>query len=388
MNLKLVVEVIEKGGGAAVATWALVVVLVHQVPRIGLVDRPNERSLHKRVTPRGGGIAIVGVALAFVGATAIWRRADAVGLETPLWIYFSMALFIALVSLWDDFKSLGVGLRILCHVAAAAFVAWSLAGFDAVTLPGWGVNLPAWLGGALTIVWIVGLINVYNFMDGIDGIAAVQGVVAGLAWAVAGVWLGTGVIWEFGLVLMGACFGFVLFNWAPARIFMGDVGSTFLGFTFAVLPLLLVRELPRLAGVVQAGIVPGFAVLVVWPFVGDGLLTLFRRILRGERVWEAHRSHLYQRLVQTGWSHARVSLLYGGWCVVSALAGLWWLRQAPGATLVAMATPAITLAGMYFFVSRRELAAKGEGMAEAGGIIADKRGQRAESGRTPGPYGG
>jgi UDP-N-acetylmuramyl pentapeptide phosphotransferase/UDP-N-acetylglucosamine-1-phosphate transferase len=223
------------------------------------------------------------------------------------------------------------------------------------------MDLPVWLGIVFTIVWIVGLTNVYNFMDGIDGIAAVQGVVAGLAWAVAGVWLGSGVIWEFGLVLMGACFGFVLFNWAPARIFMGDVGSTFLGFTFAVLPLLLVRELPRLTNAVPPGIVPGFAVLVVWPFVGDGLLTFFLRTFRGERVWQAHRSHLYQRLVQTGWSHARVSLLYGGWCVVSALAGLWWLRQAPGATLVAMATPILTLAGMYFFVSRREMAAKGEG---------------------------
>jgi UDP-N-acetylmuramyl pentapeptide phosphotransferase/UDP-N-acetylglucosamine-1-phosphate transferase len=278
-----------------------------------------------------------------------------------LWIYLSTALFIALVSLWDDFRSLGVGLRIFCHVAAAAFVVCLLAHFEVVRLPGLNMDLPVWLGIVFTIVWIVGLTNVYNFMDGIDGIAAVQGVVAGLAWAVAGVWLGSGVIWEFGLVLMGACFGFVLFNWAPARIFMGDVGSTFLGFTFAVLPLLLVRELPRLTNAVPPGIVPGFAVLVVWPFVGDGLLTFFLRTFRGERVWQAHRSHLYQRLVQTGWSHARVSLLYGGWCVVSALAGLWWLRQAPGATLVAMATPILTLAGMYFFVSRREMAAKGEG---------------------------
>jgi UDP-N-acetylmuramyl pentapeptide phosphotransferase/UDP-N-acetylglucosamine-1-phosphate transferase len=137
---------------------------------------------------------------------------------------------------------------------------------------------------------------------------------------------------------------------------MGDVGSAFLGFTFAVLPLLLVHELPRLADAMQAGIVPGFAVLVVWPFVGDGLLTFFRRASRGERVWQAHRSHLYQRLVQTGWSHARVTLLYGGWCVVSALAGFWWLLQAPGAALVAISTPMLTLAGMYVFVNWRERA--------------------------------
>jgi UDP-N-acetylmuramyl pentapeptide phosphotransferase/UDP-N-acetylglucosamine-1-phosphate transferase len=218
------------------------------------------------------------------------------------------------------------------------------------------VDLPAWLGIVVTVVWIVGLTNVYNFMDGIDGIAAVQGVVAGIAWAVAGAWMGAGVVLLFGFVLAGACAGFLVHNWTPAKIFMGDVGSAFLGFTYAVLPILVVSELPRLAGTLQPGIVPGFAILVVWPFVGDGLLTFVRRVLRGEPVWKAHRSHLYQRLVQTGWSHAGVSLLYGGWCVVGALAGLWWLLQAPGAGLIATATPILTLAGMCVFVSRRERA--------------------------------
>jgi UDP-N-acetylmuramyl pentapeptide phosphotransferase/UDP-N-acetylglucosamine-1-phosphate transferase len=348
------IEIIGAGLFAAGAAWALVAVLARFAPRIGLVDRPNERSLHSRVTPRGGGIAIVGVALAFVGAIVVWGGSGAPAQRLPLWTYLLTALFIALVSLWDDFRSLGAGLRILCHVAAAAFAVWGLGHFEAIRLSGVSVDLAAWLGGALTIVWIVGLTNAYNFMDGIDGIAAVQGVVAGLAWAVAGASLGSDVILPFGLVLTGVCFGFLLLNWSPARIFMGDVGSAFLGFTFAVLPLLLIRELPRLANAVNPGIVPGFAVLVVWPFIGDGLLTFFRRALRGERVWQAHRSHLYQRLVQTGWSHARVSLLYGGWCVVSALAGFVWLRQAPGAALVATATPMLTLVGMFAFVSWRD----------------------------------
>jgi len=359
LNWNLIITAGEAWSVAAVATWVLVSVLIRFAPRIGLVDRPNERSLHSRVTPRGGGIAIVGVVLAFFGAIVVWGRAGAVGFETSLEVYIATALFVAVVSLWDDFRSLGAGLRFLCHGAAAAFAAWSLARFNVVTLPGLGVVLPVWLGLILTVIWIVGLTNVYNFMDGIDGIAGVQGVAAGLAWAVAGAWTGSHVLMSFGIVLAGGCAGFLIHNWSPAKIFMGDVGSAFLGFTFAVLPLLLLCELPRLPNLVQPGVVPGFAVLVVWPFVGDGALTCLRRALRGERVWEAHRSHLYQRLVQTGWSHAQVSSLYAAWCVVGALAGLCWLVQAPGAAFVASATPVLTLAVMFVFVSRQESAANG-----------------------------
>jgi UDP-N-acetylmuramyl pentapeptide phosphotransferase/UDP-N-acetylglucosamine-1-phosphate transferase len=344
--------------GATLAAWGLVAALIRSATRIGLVDRPNERSLHSRVTPRGGGIAIVGVVLAFLAATVVLGRAGAGGFERPLEIYFATALFVALVSLWDDFRSLGAGLRFLCHGTAAAIAVWSLVRFDVVTLPGLSVVLPVWLGLVLTVVWIVGLTNVYNFMDGIDGIAGVQGVVGGLAWAIAGAWAGSHVITLFGLVLAGSCAGFLVHNWSPAKIFMGDVGSAFLGFTFAVLPLLFLCELPRLPSLAQPGVVPGFAVLVVWPFVGDGSLTCLRRALRGERIWQAHRSHLYQRLVQTGWSHARVSLLYGGWCMICGVAALWWLLQAPGAPFVAGAIPLLTLAGMFVFVSRRERAKK------------------------------
>src|SRR5664280_975144 len=185
MNGNLVIKIAEAGLLAAVASWALVAVLIRFAPRIGLVDRPNERSLHSRVTPRGGGIGIVVVVVVFMGSIVVWGRAKVTGSEIPLQMCLSTALFVALVSLWDDFKSLGAGLRILCHVAAASLAVWGLASFDVVMLPGLTVDLPAWFGVAVTVVWIVGLTNVYNFMDGIDGIAAVQGVVAGIAWAVA-----------------------------------------------------------------------------------------------------------------------------------------------------------------------------------------------------------
>lgn len=339
-------------------SWAAVAVLIRIAPRIGLIDRPNERSLHNRLTPRGGGIGIVIVALSFVGGFVIWRGAKAPDSEVPLWTYFLTAMFIALVSLWDDFDSLGAGLRILCHAGAAATAVWGLLFFNTFEFPGLRIDLPVGVGRIFTIVWIVGLTNAYNFMDGIDGIAALQGIVAGFVWALAGAGLGSDIVFLFGLVLSGACIGFILLNWSPARIFMGDVGSAFLGFTFAVMPLFLQLELRRLQDTVRTGILPGFALLVVWPFVGDGLLTFMRRTLNGERVWHAHRKHLYQRLVQMGWSHARVSFLYGMCCVANGLAALCWLFQIPGAGLIAIVTPVLTLVGIYGFVSRRERAAK------------------------------
>ncbi|MCX6038443.1 MAG: glycosyl transferase, partial [Chloroflexi bacterium] len=168
------------------------------------------------------------------------------------------------------------------------------------------INL-GWLGLAITFLWIVGLINAYNFMDGIDGIAGGQAVVAGLGWIVLG-WLGNQtLVVALGLLLAASSLGFLGYNWPPAKIFMGDVGSAFLGYTFAVLPVVAVQRDPRFA---LAG------VLLVWPFVFDAAFTFLRRLLHRENVFTAHRSHLYQRLVATGFSHKTVASLYIGLAIM------------------------------------------------------------------------
>jgi UDP-N-acetylmuramyl pentapeptide phosphotransferase/UDP-N-acetylglucosamine-1-phosphate transferase len=270
-----------------------------------------------------------------------------------MWGVLAAALFIAGISLRDDFKSLGSGLRFGCHFAAAILSVVLLGSFEVLMVPpALSLGLGKILGGILAVVWIVGLTNVYNFMDGIDGIAGIQGVVAGLGWALFGIWADAPTTAVLGALLAGGCGGFLGHNWSPAKIFMGDVGSAFLGFLFAVVPLVAVREAP---GMAQA--LPFFGGLVVWPFVGDGFLTFVRRALKGEKVWEAHRTHLYQRLVQTGWSHAQVSTLYGIWAVATTGVAWLWLKSGSASALAAWLLPLGTLGVMFAFVSGRERAA-------------------------------
>ena len=352
-------SIILTGLAAALVSWILVAVLIRWAPRMGLMDRPNARSSHTRATPRGGGLGFVlVVALAVGGALASAGFPGSIlvgdGLRRPLVIYVAAALFIAAISLRDDFKSLSAGLRFGCQFAVAVAAVWGIGYFCLLTIPGaWTFDLG--VGGAgLTVIWIVGLTNVYNFMDGIDGIAGVQGLIAGLVWAIAGAWVGAPVSSCLGMVLAGGCLGFLLHNWSPAKIFMGDVGSAFLGFSFAVLPLLFLNEAKTTSRLANAGMIPGFVLGAMWPFVGDGFNTFLRRTARGEAVWKPHRSHLYQRLVQAGWTHARVSSLYALWAVICGGAAGWWLVGGAAAAVLAWIVSLSSLAGVFLLVKWQE----------------------------------
>ena len=301
-----------------------------------LLDIPNERSSHVRPVPRGGGLAIVVVVLAGSLLVLPFSGAKATALQ---WLmYFSGALLIAAVSWLDDLYSVPPPVRFAVHLVAALLACLAVGAFKQITLPVIGsFSLGIW-GWPLALVWIVGLTNAYNFMDGIDGIAGGQAVVAGLGWAIIG-WLGgQPMVGSLGLLIAGASAGFLVHNWPPARIFMGDVGSAFIGYMLAVLTLMASQANPVF---VLAGIG------LVWPFVFDAALTFFMRLCRGEKVWEAHRSHLYQRLVISGLSHGRVAMFYTG---LAALGAVWaialvqgWRAMAVG-VLVLMAAAAVSLA--------------------------------------------
>jgi UDP-N-acetylmuramyl pentapeptide phosphotransferase/UDP-N-acetylglucosamine-1-phosphate transferase len=290
-------------------TWFLTLVLRRWALRVGLVDVPNERSSHRKPTPRGGGLSFVVVAPVMT-VVAVFSLGMAV---TPrMWTLLVGCLLVAAVSLADDRRRLPILIRFGAHLVGALILMAGSGYIHQVELPGGRLlSLGGW-GLLLTFIWIVGLTNAYNFMDGIDGIAAGQAVIA----AATIVWLaqlrGAGIVAWAMAIIAGSALGFLPHNWPPAKIFMGDVGSAFLGFTFAGWAVV--------AGGTRSSPLPFLAwVVVLAPFVFDTTATLISRIMRRQRWYEAHREHFYQRLLRRGWSHLAVTSLYLG---VAAFLGL------------------------------------------------------------------
>lgn len=322
----------------ALAAWAITSAIRSYAVRRGLVDVPNERSSHVIPTPRGGGIAIVVVLLI---AIAIATLAGALPIRHAIGIGGG-ALAVALIGWLDDagrLKNTGVAVRAGVHLGASLWAVLWLGGFERLDLGTFTIGLST-LGVPLAVLAIAWTTNLYNFMDGIDGIAGVQALVAGLVMGVC-LWLSA----ETGLSLVtlaiaGASSGFLLWNWSPARIFMGDVGSGVLGFSFAAVAI----------AAENTGAFPVVgSVILLGGFIFDATTTLIRRLFRGERVYEAHRAHAYQRLVVAGWSHARVSLFAGGLAV--ALGGLALLAWgAPSLRLLALAAASVILIAIYGYV--------------------------------------
>ena len=284
------------------ASWIGVGIFRRWSTRRDLLDIPNDRSSHSTPTPRGGGLVIAVVGL--IGYVAI---SLAFGAHFS-WGYFAGALLVAAVSWFDDLYSLPFWSRLLVHIAGGSVLVADLGIWHSFSLPFSSrvVGLGTILGTVVTVGWVVWLLNAYNFMDGIDGIAALQAVIAGVSWALVAFATDSDGVSLFASVIACAALGFLIHNWQPARIFMGDVGSAFLGFTLAAMPLLA-----RGTAATDAPILPLIGILFVWFFVFDTLFTLAGRLIRRERVWEAHRGHLYQKMVIGGMQHSTVTLLYG-----------------------------------------------------------------------------
>jgi len=258
-----------------------------------LLDVPSERSSHTTPTPRGGGLAIATVVLAGVLLAALggWVRWEVAVALLP------SGAAMALLGWLDDRRTLSAGLRLLIHFMAASWIVYSFGPVRALSIGTASLDL-RWLATPVSIIGVVWLVNLFNFMDGIDGIAAAEALIVSAAAAFFCWRVGDSEVAWLAALIAAASAGFLPWNWMPARIFMGDTGSTFLGFMLGSLAILADRRgaLPAIAWVVLLGV-----------FVGDATLTLTRRVVRRERLAEAHRTHAYQRAVQSGWSHARVS---------------------------------------------------------------------------------
>ena len=294
---------------AAALAWLGLAILVGNAPRLPL-DRPNARSLHAGAVPRVGGLAI------WVG----WF-AGTLLLPGPK-AYLAPLLALIAISLLDDHRSVHPGLRLAVQVSAAAAWIWLAA--------------PA-VNPVIAVLVVVWMANLYNFMDGSDGLAGAMSVIGFGAYAVAG-WLAASPTADLFLALAAAVAPFLIYNRPPARVFLGDAGSVPLGFLAAVFGL---------TGWLEGGWPAWFPVLVFLPFIADASVTLAARLLRGARVWEAHRDHSYQRLVQSGWGHGRTLTLYAALMLGaagSAVATLFW---APDAGVVAVAVWAAVLALVF-----------------------------------------
>lgn len=264
-----------------------------------LLDVPNERSSHVEPTPRGAGLVIVLVCL-FGGLIAYLLSG-----KFPYVIMIAGGAGLGLVGWLDDLYSLPKTLKFSAHVMAAIFLIVNLGFFDYFIFGPYIVFL--WLFGVLlTLLWVVGVINSFNLMDGIDGIAGTQAFVASLAWAAFGLVTQSSTVITLSLLVAGSSFAFLFYNWHPARVFSGDIGSTFLGFVFAALPVIAVYESRG-----DRGFILLFAASVIWPFIVDTSFTFVRRVFTvGLRVFEPHRTHVYQLAVASGRSHDRVALGY------------------------------------------------------------------------------
>lgn len=301
-----------------------------------LLDHPNERSSHGHPVPRGAGVIIALGTLVSVGLAAGLSSGGAA--RGPVG-YLGGGLAVAAVSWLDDIQSLSARTRLMVHGVAAVLLVAATGVWTSGTLPfSLTVQIGEFGGVVLSIIWIVGLTNAFNFMDGIDGIAAGQAIVAGLGWMLIGADLGAPIVMAMAVAIVGCSAGFLVHNWSPARVFMGDVGSAFLGYTFAALPLLSRTAAPDSP---LAARLPVLSALFVWPFLFDTLVTLAGRLVRREPVMQAHRSHCYQRLVLGGWSHASVAALYIGLAVTGGLLALGWWNELTGIDWAVVAVPAI-----------------------------------------------
>ena len=265
------------------------------------MDHPNARSLHVTPTPRIGGLGI----MAGFAAASVWM------VDTALLPAMFGAFALGGVSLADDVRGLPIWLRFLAHFISAAGC------LVALGLIGWIL-----LAGVLAVVWMT---NLYNFMDGADGLAGGMAVTGFTALAVAAGWAGAPDLAVFCTTIAASALAFLRFNFPPARLFMGDAGSIPLGFLAAAVGVY---------GVSQGYWPVLFPVIIFSPFIADASVTLLKRAVRGEKIWHAHREHYYQRLVRMGWSHKKMTLAAYALMLLCAAAGLFIIQKPDAVPIV------------------------------------------------------
>lgn len=318
-------------------------ILTGQIRRFALanaiLDMPNARSSHAVPTPRGGGVAIV---LLVLGGTLLAAPMGVLSYDVAA-AFIGGGGLVALIGWLDDRRGVHAAVRAVVHCVAAGWAVFLVGGLPSFSTGAEHVYLGP-IGGLLAVLGIVWATNLYNFMDGIDGIAGGQALCAGVFGGALLLLSASPGLASVAFLVAAATAGFLAWNWAPAKIFMGDVGSGFLGFCFGTLAV---------ASENGGGVPLLVWVLLLGVFVVDATVTLLRRTLAGEVPYAAHRDHAYQRAVRSGMSHARVSgwvvLLNLGLGVLSVVA--WWR---PALLLPLFTGAMLLLLVPYVMVERRK----------------------------------
>ena len=314
------------------------------IQRLGVLDRPNERSAHEIPTPTLGGLGIL------VGFWVGLAGGEMFGVTTAPWLWKALlaAGVVLLVLVYDEVKSLGcVAKLVVQSMAALAVLCWAEPGVRGITDVTW-----------TAVGWFVGLVaiqNFYTFMDGLDGLAGLEGAIVGSLFLVT-LMAAAPELAVPAAVAGAACAGFLVWNAPPAKIFMGDVGSHFLGLTFGVLAL----------GGVGAGVSVVVPLLFLGAFLYDALYTLFRRLLRGDNITRAHRFHLYQRLQVLGLADGTICTMYAVVTLLLGGSGCLLHLGMPGPAAGGITAGGLMLVATTVWVERQQV--QNDGRKDADGV--------------------
>ena len=289
--------------------------------RFQIMDVPNIRSSHSQPTPRGGGVAIFfSFYLVLFFALLFFER----GPFDLKWVRGLVlgGMVVSLGGFLDDVKELSPFFRLLAQVVAGLILILSGLSFKTIEIPFWKeMALGDW-GILFTLIWVVWIVNLYNFMDGIDGLAAGVGMIAAFFFSFVVGKTGDDLISLSGMILAGASAGFLIHNFPPAKIFLGDIGSSLIGFLFAGLALIGNNNLKEPLPI-------WIPILLLGSFIFDTGVTLLRRMLKREKWFSAHRSHFYQRLINLHFTHRQVSLIEYGLAILLGFSSLIYMEADP-----------------------------------------------------------
>ena len=284
--------------------------------KVGIMALPNHRSSHDKPTPSGGGVGAVAVITVAISLYCLWGGDDGTNSLAIFWL-LGGSLIVAVAGFVDDIGKLpNFKTKLFLQISAVMVLFAGDLVINQITLPFIGTINLGWWGYPITLIWVVGLTNAFNFMDGLDGMAGCTAIVSAFFYSIIAFQEGAIHIFVISYIIVASVTGFMPFNFPKARLFMGDVGSQFLGFLFAGLSVFtLAANGPKVA----FWIMP----ILFLHFIFDTTYTFIRRLGAKENITDAHRSHLYQLLNRMGWSHVQVSSLYALFCVMQGITAIW-----------------------------------------------------------------